>query len=463
MTIGIYIRVSTEEQARDGFSISAQREKLKAYCVAQDWDSFKFYVDEGVSAKDTNRPQLNILLNHIKQGLITTVLVYRLDRLTRSVMDLYKLLDTFDQYNCAFKSATEVYDTSTAMGRMFITIVAALAQWERENLGERVRMGQLEKARQGEYSAKAPFGFDKNDHSRLVINEKESKVVLDMVKKVEEGYSIRQLAERLDSYVKPIRGYKWHIRTILDILSNNAMYGAIRWSDEIIEGTHQGIITKDRFMKLQKILVSRQNIKKRQTQSVFIYQMKLICPNCGNRLASERSIYYRKKDQKHVENNQYRCQACALNKKAAFATSEKKVEKAFLDYIYKYRFKQIPQFKKEDDEFNILKKQLAKVERQRDKFQKAWSNDLMTDEEFTNQMKETKGVLEAIKEKLNSLNPNKNEEIDNDILKETINNIKDNWSNLSPTEKRQFMNMFIESIKIDKKEGSTEVLDIVFF
>ncbi|MEN1934999.1 recombinase family protein [Paenibacillus sp. 102] len=463
MTVGIYIRVSTEEQARDGFSISAQREKLKAYCVAQDWDSFKFYVDEGVSAKDTNRPQLNILLNHIKQGLITTVLVYRLDRLTRSVMDLYKLLDTFDQYNCAFKSATEVYDTSTAMGRMFITIVAALAQWERENLGERVRMGQLEKARQGEYSAKAPFGFDKNDHSRLVINEKESKVVLDMVKKVEEGYSIRQLAERLDSYVKPIRGYKWHIRTILDILSNNALYGAIRWSDEIIEGTHQGIITKDRFMKLQKILVSRQNIKKRQTQSVFIYQMKLICPNCGNRLASERSIYYRKKDQKHVENNQYRCQACALNKKAAFATSEKKVEKAFLDYIYKYRFKQIPQFKKEDDEFNILKKQLAKVERQRDKFQKAWSNDLMTDEEFTNQMKETKGVLEAIKEKLNSLNLNKNEEIDNDILKETINNIKDNWSNLSPTEKRQFMNMFIESIKIDKEEGSTEVLDIVFF
>ncbi|PFE03781.1 recombinase family protein [Bacillus sp. AFS023182] len=463
MTVGIYIRVSTEEQARDGFSISAQREKLKAYCVAQDWDSFKFYVDEGVSAKDTNRPQLNILLNHIKQGLITTVLVYRLDRLTRSVMDLYKLLDTFDQYNCAFKSATEVYDTSTAMGRMFITIVAALAQWERENLGERVRMGQLEKARQGEYSAKAPFGFDKNDHSRLVINEKESKVVLDMVKKVEEGYSIRQLAERLDSHVKPIRGYKWHIRTILDILSNNALYGAIRWSDEIIEGTHQGIITKDRFMKLQKILVSRQNIKKRQTQSVFIYQMKLICPNCGNRLASERSIYYRKKDQKHVENNQYRCQACALNKKAAFATSEKKVEKAFLDYIYKYRFKQIPQLKKEDDEFNILKKQLAKVERQRDKFQKAWSNDLMTDEEFTNQMKETKGVLEAIKEKLNSLNLNKNEEIDNDILKETINNIKDNWSNLSPTEKRQFMNMFIESIKIDKEEGATEVLDIVFF
>lgn len=463
MTVGIYIRVSTEEQARDGFSISAQREKLKAYCVAQDWDSFKFYVDEGVSAKDTNRPQLSIMLGHIKQGLITTVLVYRLDRLTRSVMDLYKLLDTFDKYNCAFKSATEVYDTSTAMGRMFITIVAALAQWERENLGERVRMGQLEKARQGEYSAKAPFGFDKGENSKLVINKEESKIVLDIVKKVEEGYSIRQIATHLDSYVKPIRGYKWHIRTILDILSNHAMYGAIRWSDEVIEEAHKGIITKDRFMKLQKVLSARQNFKKRQTSSIFIYQMKLICPNCGNRLTCERSMYYRKRDDKYIESNHYRCQACALNKKKAFATSEKKTEKAFLDYIQDLRFEQIPQSQKEDDESEILKKQLVKVERQREKFQKAWSNDLMTDEEFTNRMNETKDMLESIKEKLHSLAPNKNEEIDNDVIKDIVNDIKNKWPFLSPIEKKQFMNMFIESIEVGKNEGTTEILNVAFY
>ncbi|MGE8013263.1 recombinase family protein [Bacillus mycoides] len=464
MTVGIYIRVSTEEQVRDGFSISAQREKLKAYCVAQDWDNFKFYVDEGISAKDTNRPQLNILLNHIQQGLITTVLVYRLDRLTRSVMDLYKLLDTFDKYNCAFKSATEVYDTSTAMGRMFITIVAALAQWERENLGERVKMGQIEKARQGEYSAKAPFGFDKNQHSKLVINESESKVVLDMVRKVEEGYSIRQLATHLDGYVKPIRGYKWHIRTILDILSNNAMYGAIKWSDEIIEDTHKGIITKERFIKLQKILSSRQNFKKRQSNSLFIYQMKLICPNCGNHLGSERSRYYRKKDDQNVECNQYRCQACALNRKQkAFASSEKKIEKAFLKYISDLRFEHIPKLKENDDELDIIKKQISKIERQREKFQKAWSNDLMTDEEFTDHMKETKKTLEELKEKLHCLKPNENKEINHDVIKDIVNNIKSNWPFLPPADKKQFINMFIENIKIDKKDGVTEVLDIEFY
>ncbi|MEH7216186.1 recombinase family protein [Bacillus toyonensis] len=463
MTIGIYIRVSTEEQVRDGFSISAQREKLKAYCVAQDWDSFKFYVDEGVSAKDTNRPQLSIMLDHIKKGLINTVLVYRLDRLTRSVMDLYKLLDTFDKYNCAFKSATEVYDTSTAMGRMFITIVAALAQWERENLGERVRMGQLEKARQGEYSAKAPFGFDKNEQSKLIINPEESKVVLDMVRKIEEGYSIRQLANHLDGYIKPIRGYKWHIRTILDILSNNAMYGAIRWSNEIIENAHPGIITKDRFLKVQQLLSSRQNFKKRKTTSIFIFQMKLLCPNCGNHLTCERVMYHRKKDNKDIEHNRYRCQACVLNKKKAFSSSEKKIEKAFLDYIDDYRFTTVPELKKEDDEKEILKKKLSKVERQREKFQKAWSNDLMTDEEFADRMKETKNTLEEIKEELYKSGLNQNEKIDSDTVRRIVNDIKNKWSLLSSLEKKQFMNLFVKNIQLKKINEKNIVVNITFY
>lgn len=243
MTVGIYVRVSTEEQAKEGFSISAQREKLKAFCKVQDWNEYRFYVDEGISAKDMNRPQLQLMLDHIKKGVVDVVLVYRLDRLTRSIIDLYKLLDIFDNNNCKFKSATEMYDTTTATGRMFISLVALMAQWERENLGERVRMGQIEKARQGKYSAKAPFGFDKDKNDKLVINEDEKQIVDDMVEKIKQGYSIRQLADYLDnSGFPPIRGYKWHIASILTILKNPALYGATKWRDEIIENTHEGIL-----------------------------------------------------------------------------------------------------------------------------------------------------------------------------------------------------------------------------
>lgn len=141
----VYVRVSTDEQAKHGFSIAAQIEKLEAYCISQGWELVDKYIDEGYSAKDLQRPAFEKMMDTLKQGNIDVLLVYRLDRLTRSVMDLYKILKILDDNNCMFKSATEVYDTTNAMGRLFITLVAAIAQWERENLGERVRLGMEKK------------------------------------------------------------------------------------------------------------------------------------------------------------------------------------------------------------------------------------------------------------------------------------------------------------------------------
>jgi site-specific DNA recombinase len=162
MKVAAYIRVSTEEQVKEGYSISAQKHRLEAYAISQGWEVVQFYVDEGISAKDLNRPELQRMIKNLEEGVFDCVLVYRLDRLTRSVLDLYKLLNIFEKHNIKFKSATEVYDTTTAMGRMFITIVAALAQWERENLGERVRMGMQEKARGGKWVINVPpFGYER--------------------------------------------------------------------------------------------------------------------------------------------------------------------------------------------------------------------------------------------------------------------------------------------------------------
>src|SRR5690606_20802886 len=145
MTVGIYIRVSTREQVLEGYSIDAQKENLTNYCKSQGWKDYQFYVDEGISAKDTKRPQLQKLLADIEDGQIKMILVYRLDRFTRSVTDLYQMLDMIDKHGCSFKSATEIYDTSSAMGRMFIGLVALLAQWERENMGERIEVALVER------------------------------------------------------------------------------------------------------------------------------------------------------------------------------------------------------------------------------------------------------------------------------------------------------------------------------
>lgn len=110
------------------------------------------------------------MMKDIEDGLIDVLLVYRLDRLTRSVRNLHDILDFLQKHNCQFCSATEVYDTSTAIGRIFIIIVAEIAEWESANLVESVRLKQIEKARQGEWSAPAPYGFKKNDQKRLKVN-----------------------------------------------------------------------------------------------------------------------------------------------------------------------------------------------------------------------------------------------------------------------------------------------------
>lgn len=466
MTVAIYIRVSTEEQVREGFSISAQREKLKAYCQVHDWTEYKFYVDEGISAKDTNRPQLKQMIEHIEQGLIDTVLVYRLDRLTRSVVDLYKLLDIFEKNNCTFKSATEVYDTGSAIGRLFITLVAAMAQWERENLGERVRMGQIEKARQGQFSAPAPFGYKKVG-DKLEILEDQKEILLDIIDKVKSGHSIRKIADDLNSSsLIPKRGYQWHIASILVFLKNPAIYGALRWKDEIIEGTHEGIITKEEFEKLQKILHDRQNFKKRETYSIFVFQMKLICPNCGNRLTSERSKYYRKTDKKHVESNHYRCQACVLNKRKAIGISEKKIEVALLEYMENVQFIRKANFENKeaiDNEYDLLLDKLSKIEKQREKYQKAWSVDLMTDDEFSKRMNETKVFYEETKTKLNNIQPQNDLSLDTERMKEVIKEFNFNWRKLLPEEKKQFMSTFVESIEITKKDRDVTVRRVNFY
>lgn len=467
MAVGIYIRVSTEEQVKEGFSISAQREKLKSFCNVHDWNDYKFYVDEGLSAKDTNRPQLQLMLEHIKQQKINTVLVYRLDRLTRSVLDLYKLLDIFEKYNCKFRSATEVYDTTTAMGRMFITLVAAMAQWERENLGERVRMGQIEKARQGKYSAKAPFGFDKSENDTLIINQEQAKVVLDMIDKIEKGYSIRQLANYMDdvSGVPPIRGYQWHIATILSILKNPAIYGAVSWLDEIIENSHPGIITKEKYNHLMELLDDRRNKKKRKVNSFFVYQMKLICPACGNHLTSERRTYTRKKDNHLTEHNRYRCQVCALNKRKAISVSEKVMNEAFMEYMNNLTFEEIPEENNDESEMKILeiKNKIDKIKKQREKYQKAWANDHMSDEEFEDRMKETKNILEELNTSLNEIQPKNNKSIDTDTLKEIVNNFNTTWNNLKPIEKHQLLNMTVKEIHFLKKEREVGVINVIFY
>jgi site-specific DNA recombinase len=439
MTVGIYIRVSTLEQANEGYSIAAQKERLTAYCAAQGWVDKKYYVDEGVSAKDTNRPQLQLLLDHVKTDKIRTILVYRLDRFTRSVIDLYNLLNLLEKHNCTFKSATEIYDTSSAMGRMFIGLVALLAQWERENLSERVKMALEEKVSSGERVGNVPFGFDLNKDQKLVANH-QATVVLDMIDKVRNGMSASQLVSFLN---KTDSSRIWYPQGVLRVLRNPALYGATRWNDKVFENTHEGLITKEEFIKLQAVLEERTVHHKREVKSYYLFQGKLICPRCGNPLAVNR--YVRKRtDGSQYQGCVYRCQNCWKKYKNMLTIGEQRFEDALYEYMKDVEIKDIEPVETKDERSPILT-QLEQVEKMREKYQIAWAKDKMTEEEFDKRMDETLEIYKELKRKLAELKAPAS--IDTEAIKKVISTFNENFAALNQEEKSIFLSRFVKRIE----------------
>lgn len=303
MRAALYGRVSTEEQAQEGFSIAAQKEKLTAYARSQDWQVFDYFFDEGISGKHTQRPELKRMLAMMRDGAFDVVLVYRLDRLTRSVLDLYQLLQEFDQHRVCFSSATEAYDTTTAIGRLFITLVAALAQWERENLAERVKMGMeqmaLEQKRPG---GPPPFGFTADEAGGLRIVPQEAAIVREIFQWYAGGMGASGIARRLNQRgVLPKHGTVWAESTLHRMLRNHVYYGALRWNyaaqkgsstnppDKwiLLEGVYEPILSKDTFLTVQAKLAHRSKQHPRQLASDFLFSGLLHCTRCGQPMSGK--------------------------------------------------------------------------------------------------------------------------------------------------------------------------------
>lgn len=239
MRIAPYVRVSTDEQVQEGYSIEAQKDRLLNYCKSQDdWEIVEWYIEEGESAKDLNRPQLKRLLEDSEKGLFDVVLVYRLDRLTRSVMDLYKLLELFEKSSVKFKSATELYDTTTAMGKLFITLVAALAQWERENLSERVRFGMEQLVREGKWpGGPTPFGFNWDGETMTLIPD-EVHVLRELRRVYMSGEGLRSTTRLLNATGHTRNGKNWTVQTVLAALDNPIYAGKIRYGSKKKNGKY---------------------------------------------------------------------------------------------------------------------------------------------------------------------------------------------------------------------------------
>lgn len=257
-TVAGYVRVSTQEQADEGYSIGEQQDRLKKYCEAQGWNLVHTYTDPGFSGAKLDRPALQQLLADIPSGSFDTVLVFKLDRLSRSQKDtMYLIEDQFIKNNIDFCSVMESsLNTSTPLGKAMVGILSVFAQLERNNITERMTMGRIGRAKSGKYSGGAtPLGYDYiNDE--LVINESEAvqvRLIFDLFLNGLDGKEmsfksiLRYLQER---YM--IRGAEWlHTSTITRVLQNPVYCGMIKFSGKPYPGTHKPIVSADIFEKAQ--------------------------------------------------------------------------------------------------------------------------------------------------------------------------------------------------------------------
>lgn len=274
----MYIRVSTEAQAEEGYSIAAQQERLEAYCTAMGWKNCRAYIDPGFSGSNLNRPSMQNLIADVKAKKVSAVIVFKLDRLSRSQKDtLFLIEDIFMPNDVDFISLNESIDTSTPYGRAMIGILSAFAQLERENIYLRTRMGMLERVKQGYWmgGGGTPFGYQYDRNSGMLVpHPEESKIVQKMYDLYLKGYSAQRIANVLN-----LKGDRF----VTGVLSRKTNIGIITYKGTEYKGLHEPIIPEDIF-NLTQIKMRERSQKSRTPTKSFHLLTGLVYCQCGSRM-----------------------------------------------------------------------------------------------------------------------------------------------------------------------------------
>lgn len=290
MKVALYTRVSTLEQAEEGYSISEQKDKLTKYCEIKDWTVTKIYSDPGFSGSNINRPSMQQLIKDADTGLYDAILVYKLDRLSRSQKDtLYLIEDVFQKNNIHFISLSENFDTSTPFGKAMIGILSVFAQLEREQIKERMMMGKVGRAKSGKVMEfnNPPIGYELDGD-----NYKIEPIGAGIVKRIYDMYingkSISKIKETLNEEGHIGKKTPYSDSRIRYILTNPTYIGKIPYAGKVYQGRFKPLIDEDTFNKVQKEIKLRQtatykrfNIKLRPFQSKYMLSGLLRCGYCG--------------------------------------------------------------------------------------------------------------------------------------------------------------------------------------
>jgi site-specific DNA recombinase len=322
--------VSTEDQAKEGYSLEVQREYLESFAKREGLEIFKIYQDDGISGYTTERPALKQLLKDAKQKKFGLVLVYKIDRFSRNLKDMLNLVDELFSYGVGFKSATEPFDSTTSAGKLMFQQLGSFAEFERNRIAERVFPGMIKGAQQGNWQGAryAPYGYKYNKEKKLLeVDEEETKVVKLIYTMFLCDKSVFAITEYLTK--KGYRNRKGNIfstKLIGDILKNRIYTGKLVWNrhyydktqktkkgyryiknppDKIIisQGKHQPIIPDEDFEAVQEKLKTRRIVRRKKANDYPLSGI-LYCAKCNHKYLGISSISNHRTG---VKKRWYRC------------------------------------------------------------------------------------------------------------------------------------------------------------
>ena len=288
MIAAVYIRVSTEDQAREGFSLGEQKEKLLQLCAFKGYEVFKVYEDAGISAKDMeHRPAFQQMLEDMRAGKINYIVAYKLDRVTRSVRDLEELILELEKYNCYLVCDRDDVNTSTANGRFFVRMLTVLSQLEIEIVSERTKFGLNGAIKSGHLPGVVPLGYKKDGNKKTIVDETTKPIIERIFKMYLEGKSFQQISNIFNEE-KILNPKKWKDTTIQKIIDNKIYMGDYEQYKRIAKKENKEPVI---YMNVVEQIISRAMWEECQRQKevnqrtytrdrVYLFFQKIKCHTC---------------------------------------------------------------------------------------------------------------------------------------------------------------------------------------
>lgn len=325
--VAIYARVSTTEQAEEGFSIDEQLRTLKDFCEREGYEIYDEYVDRGISGKNiSGRPAIQRLLADVEMKKFDVVLVWKMNRLARKSVDLMNMVEKFNSKNIAFRSYTEKYETESPTGKLQFQMMAAIAEYERNNIAENVKMGMIARAKEGKWNGGSVLGYDvvevegtnkKRKNTALMINESEAITIRLIFQMYTTGHGYKAIANAINSAGHRTKKNKtFSLNAIKTIVTNPVYAGYIRynvrrdWNEKrrnninpnpvVVQGDHEAIISEETWNIAKKVYSERSCKPNRVHDGEFPLTGIMKCPVCNAGMVIGRTTNRTKSGEKRV-------------------------------------------------------------------------------------------------------------------------------------------------------------------